>query len=199
MRGIGDQRQRSGQDAANPLDGDEQRIERDADGKGAARAGAIRSSLLLHLGNLAAAGGEYAPYIALVTIGVLMHLPMYILSAPAGYHLCGMDMDLTMWVGIGSIIVGTGLSWFALIRPVVPGAEARLAEAPALLAKTLFEDLVAAGVIDPTKVARTALENAVSIVGTILTTEVLVSDMRLNAVLTFSFPEIFDTAARPPR
>jgi hypothetical protein len=29
--------------------------------------------------------------------------------------------------------------------------------------------------------------------------EVLVSDMRLNAVLTFSFPEIFDTAARPPR
>jgi len=67
--------------------------------------------------------------IALVTIGVLMHLPMYILSAPAGYHLCGMDMDLTMWVGIGSIIVGTGISWFALIRPVVPGAEARLAEA----------------------------------------------------------------------
>ena len=29
--------------------------------------------------------------------------------------------------------------------------------------------------------------------------EVLVSDMRLNAVLTFSFPEIYDQEAKPPR
>ena len=29
--------------------------------------------------------------------------------------------------------------------------------------------------------------------------EVLVSDMRLNAVLTFSFPEIYDQEARPDR
>ena len=29
--------------------------------------------------------------------------------------------------------------------------------------------------------------------------EVLISDMRLNAVLTFSFPEIFDQEAQPPR
>ena len=29
--------------------------------------------------------------------------------------------------------------------------------------------------------------------------EVLVSDMRLNAVLTFSFPELFDQVAQPPR
>jgi len=27
----------------------------------------------------------------------------------------------------------------------------------------------------------------------------LVSDMRLNAVLTFSFPELFDQVAQPPR
>lgn len=40
-----------------------------ADIAGAARAGAIRTSLLLHVGNLAAAGGEYAPYIGLVLIG----------------------------------------------------------------------------------------------------------------------------------
>ncbi|MCX6827376.1 MAG: chaperonin GroEL [candidate division Zixibacteria bacterium] len=39
-----------------------------------------------------------------------------------------------------------------------------------------YEDLIAAGVIDPTKVARTALENAASIGGLLLTTEALVAD-----------------------
>jgi chaperonin GroEL len=40
-----------------------------------------------------------------------------------------------------------------------------------------FEDLVAAGVIDPTKVSRTALQNAASIAGLMLTTEALVSEI----------------------
>src|SRR5262245_40375909 len=40
-----------------------------------------------------------------------------------------------------------------------------------------FEDLVKAGVIDPTKVARTALQNAASIAALMLTTEALVSDL----------------------
>ena len=40
-----------------------------------------------------------------------------------------------------------------------------------------FEDLVAAGVIDPTMVARTALENAASIAGLLLTTEALITDV----------------------
>ena len=39
-----------------------------------------------------------------------------------------------------------------------------------------YEDLVAAGVIDPTKVARTALQNAASIAAMILTTETLVCE-----------------------
>jgi chaperonin GroEL len=34
-----------------------------------------------------------------------------------------------------------------------------------------FEDLVAAGVIDPTKVTRTALQNAASVASLLLTTE----------------------------
>jgi MFS transporter, putative metabolite:H+ symporter len=67
--------------------------------------------------------------IALVTVGVLMHLPMYILSAPVGYHLCGMDMDTTMIAGIGAITLGTAASWMALIRPEIPGAEVRLSAA----------------------------------------------------------------------
>ncbi|MCL6543887.1 MAG: chaperonin GroEL [Bryobacteraceae bacterium] len=41
----------------------------------------------------------------------------------------------------------------------------------------VFEDLVAAGVIDPTKVARTALQNAASIASLMLTTEALVCEI----------------------
>jgi chaperonin GroEL len=40
-----------------------------------------------------------------------------------------------------------------------------------------YEDLVKAGVIDPTKVVRTALQNAASIAGLLLTTEAVVVDM----------------------
>jgi chaperonin GroEL len=40
-----------------------------------------------------------------------------------------------------------------------------------------YEDLVAAGVIDPTKVVRSALQNAASIAGLLLTTEALVSEV----------------------
>ncbi|SHE74358.1 chaperonin GroEL [Fodinibius roseus] len=39
-----------------------------------------------------------------------------------------------------------------------------------------YEDLIEAGVIDPTKVTRTALENAASVAGLMLTTEALVSE-----------------------
>ena len=40
-----------------------------------------------------------------------------------------------------------------------------------------FEDLIAAGVIDPAKVTRSALQNAASIAGLMLTTEVLISEL----------------------
>ena len=40
-----------------------------------------------------------------------------------------------------------------------------------------YEDLVKAGVIDPTKVTRTALLNAASIAGLMLTTEAMVSEI----------------------
>jgi chaperonin GroEL len=41
-----------------------------------------------------------------------------------------------------------------------------------------FENLIAAGVIDPTKVSRVALENAASIAGMLLTTECVISDIK---------------------
>ena len=40
-----------------------------------------------------------------------------------------------------------------------------------------YEDLVKAGVIDPTKVVRTALQNAASIAGLLLTTEAVVAEV----------------------
>ena len=41
----------------------------------------------------------------------------------------------------------------------------------------VFENLLEAGVIDPTKVSRVALENAISISGMMLTTECVISDI----------------------
>ena len=43
-------------------------------------------------------------------------------------------------------------------------------------AAEVFEDLVKAGVIDPTKVVRTALQNAASVAGLLLTTNALIAD-----------------------
>ena len=44
-------------------------------------------------------------------------------------------------------------------------------------ATEVYEDLVKAGVIDPTKVVRTALQNAASVASLLLTTDALVSDL----------------------
>jgi chaperonin GroEL len=41
-----------------------------------------------------------------------------------------------------------------------------------------YEDLVAAGVVDPTKVTRSALQNAASIAGLLLTTEALITEIK---------------------
>lgn len=41
----------------------------------------------------------------------------------------------------------------------------------------VYEDMIVAGIIDPTKVTRSALENAVSVAGMILTTEAIITDL----------------------
>jgi chaperonin GroEL len=51
-----------------------------------------------------------------------------------------------------------------------------------------FEDLMKAGIIDPTKVVRTALQNAASVAGLLLTTEAVVTEK----------PEEKKAAAAPP-
>jgi chaperonin GroEL len=41
-----------------------------------------------------------------------------------------------------------------------------------------YEDLLKAGIIDPTKVTKNALQNAASIAGLMLTTEALISEIK---------------------
>ena len=43
-------------------------------------------------------------------------------------------------------------------------------------AEDKYEDLIQAGVIDPTKVVRFALQNAVSVAGLMLTTEAMITE-----------------------
>ena len=45
------------------------------------------------------------------------------------------------------------------------------------VATNQYEDLIKAGVVDPTKVTRTALQNAASVAGLLLTTECLITDL----------------------
>ena len=52
-----------------------------------------------------------------------------------------------------------------------------------------FEDLMKAGVVDPAKVVRAALQNAASIAGLILTTQTLIAKR----------PDDFDPTAAPAR
>jgi chaperonin GroEL len=45
----------------------------------------------------------------------------------------------------------------------------------------VFEDLIVAGIIDPAKVTRSAVQNAASIAGLLLTTEALIVEQKEDA------------------
>ena len=45
-------------------------------------------------------------------------------------------------------------------------------------AKEVYTDMVEAGIVDPAKVTRSALQNAASVAATVLTTEAVVSDKK---------------------
>jgi chaperonin GroEL len=47
-----------------------------------------------------------------------------------------------------------------------------------------YVDMIEAGIVDPTKVTRSALQNATSVAGTLLTTECLVADIKENTTQT---------------
>jgi len=93
----------------------------------------------------------------------------------------GLDGDMATGVGIVRRSVSEPLRWIAenagepgqvivaKVRELGPGSGYNAATGE-------YGDLIAQGVIDPVKVTRSALENAASIAGMLLTTEVLVVD-----------------------
>ncbi len=54
----------------------------------------------------------------------------------------------------------------------------------------VYENLLAAGVIDPTKVARVALENAASVAGMFLTTECVIADKKEDMPMPAAMPQM---------
>ena len=56
-----------------------------------------------------------------------------------------------------------------------------------------YVDMLKAGIIDPAKVTRSALENAASVAGMILSTDALVSDLpERHGLATASAPGMYD-------
>jgi len=91
----------------------------------------------------------------------------------------------------GDVATGVGIVRRALIAPAKAIADNAGEEGSVIVEKIktsagnmgynaetgVFEDLVKAGVIDPTKVTRSALQNAASVAGLLITTECLVTDI----------------------
>jgi putative MFS transporter len=58
--------------------------------------------------------GAFWAGVALVIVGVVLHLPMYLMGAATGYRLAGMPMNTSMKFGMAAIIVGLFASLFGL-------------------------------------------------------------------------------------
>jgi chaperonin GroEL len=69
-------------------------------------------------------------------------------------------------------VANAGLEGSVIVHKVKEGKDAFGFNA----ATEVYEDLIKAGVLDPTKVTRSALENAASVSGLLLMTEALITD-----------------------
>ena len=112
--------------------------------------------------------------------------PRYFTRPGAGYFYVAEAADKLT----GDEATGARIVWEALIAPcrliadnagmqgqvVVPQVEAATGSTGMNAATGEMVDLVKAGIIDPAKVTRAALQNAASIAALVLTTECLISD-----------------------
>ncbi|MGB4655924.1 MAG: chaperonin GroEL [Bacteroidales bacterium] len=103
------------------------------------------------------------------------------ISALDGLKLENEDQDLGVKIirraleePLRQIVENAGLEGSIIVQKVKDGKDDFGFNAR----KEVFENLYESGVIDPTKVARVALENAASIAGMFLTTEVVISDIK---------------------
>jgi chaperonin GroEL len=106
----------------------------------------------------------------------------------AASALAGLELEGDELVGVRIIgrAVEAPLRWIATNAghegSIVVARVKEMKGAEGFNAQTeVYEDLVAAGVIDPTKVVRSALQNAASIAALLLTTEAVVSHIPENA------------------
>ena len=107
----------------------------------------------------------------------------YIRSSSALDSLKGENDDETFGVNIvrraieeplRQIVANAGLEGSIIVQKIKEGT----ADFGFNARKEVFENLLAAGVIDPTKVSRVALENASSIAGMLLTTDCVLADKK---------------------
>ncbi|MEX1178087.1 MAG: TCP-1/cpn60 chaperonin family protein, partial [Nitriliruptor sp.] len=104
-----------------------------------------------------------------------------LLQAEAGLDKLDLDGDEATGVRIIHKALSAPLYWIAsnagLEGSVVVEKVRAMEPGTGLNALTgEYEDLIKAGVIDPSKVTRSALQNAASIAGLLLTTEALIAD-----------------------
>src|SRR3546814_21133417 len=52
-----------------------------------------------------------------VTSGVLLHLPMFLMSRSMGYHMAGMPLDTPMLIGTFLIVAGVFVAAYGLLPP----------------------------------------------------------------------------------
>lgn len=71
-------------------------------------------------------GWAFAAGCLMVTLGVVLHLPMFWMGRDTGFRLDGMPMDTGMLFGMGLIVAGIGVSAYGLL-PRAIGAQIRTA------------------------------------------------------------------------
>ncbi|HEX3732306.1 MAG TPA: MFS transporter [Mycobacteriales bacterium] len=59
--------------------------------------------------------GAFWTGVVLITVGVIMHLPMYVSARDMHYHMAGMEMDATMWAGMAAIVIGLVVAGYGLL------------------------------------------------------------------------------------
>ncbi|MGH6737179.1 MAG: hypothetical protein ACRECX_14050 [Methyloceanibacter sp.] len=60
---------------------------------------------------------------AIVTVGVVLHVPMFAMGADTGYRLVDMPMDAAMYWGMALIVMGVGLAAYGLLPKTTPREE----------------------------------------------------------------------------
>ena len=96
-------------------------------------------------------------------------------SSAVGEEKIGCDIILkALHAPTAQIAVNAGAEGDVVVSQVIEKSGAYGYDA----SKREFTDMVKAGIVDPAKVVRTALENAASIAGLMLTTEVLLTDLK---------------------